>query len=49
MSPHYSISYSDAAILEAASSMECSVVLSEQMNDGKDCGRVRIENRFADR
>lgn len=40
------ISYWDAAILEAARSLGCEVVLSEDLSDGQDYGGVRIHNPF---
>jgi predicted nucleic acid-binding protein len=43
----FAISYWDAAILEAARSLRCDVVLSEDMSDGQDYGGVRVENPFA--
>jgi predicted nucleic acid-binding protein len=36
----------DAAILEAASSLGCDTVLSEDLNDGQDYGGVSVENPF---
>jgi predicted nucleic acid-binding protein len=42
----FQISYWDAAILEAARSLECEIVLSEDLNDGQDYGGVRVENPF---
>jgi predicted nucleic acid-binding protein len=42
----YRISYWDAAILEAARSLGCDVVLSEDLADGEDYGGVRVENPF---
>jgi predicted nucleic acid-binding protein len=42
----FQISYWDAAILEAARSLECEVVLSEDLSDGQDYGGVRVENPF---
>jgi predicted nucleic acid-binding protein len=40
----FDISYWDAAIIEAARSLGCDVVLSEDMNVGQDYGGVRVEN-----
>jgi predicted nucleic acid-binding protein len=40
------ISYWDAAILEAARSLDCGVVLSEDLSDGQDYAGVRVENPF---
>ena len=42
----YRISYWDAAIIEAARSLACAVVLSEDLSDGQDFDGVRIENPF---
>jgi predicted nucleic acid-binding protein len=42
----FGISYWDAAILEAARSLGCDVVLSEDLNDGEDYAGVRVENPF---
>lgn len=42
----FRISYWDAAILEAARSMGCEVVLSEDLGDGQDYAGVRVENPF---
>jgi predicted nucleic acid-binding protein len=42
----FQISYWDAAILEAARSLGCDVVLSEDLGDGQDYGGVRVENPF---
>lgn len=42
----FQISYWDAAILEAARSLECELVLSEDLNDGQDYGGVRVEDPF---
>lgn len=43
----FRISYWDAAIIEAARSLGCETVLSEDMNDGQDYAGVRVENPFA--
>jgi predicted nucleic acid-binding protein len=40
------LSYWDAAILEAARSSGCEVVLSEDLADGEDYDGVRVENPF---
>lgn len=40
------ISYWDAAILEAARSLGCDTVLSEDLNDGQDFGGVEVQNPF---
>ena len=45
----FKISYWDAAILEAARSLGCEVVLSEDLGDGQDYAGVRVENPFASR
>ncbi len=45
----FSISYWDAAILEAARALGCEVVFSEDLNDGQDYAGVRVENPFNDR
>jgi predicted nucleic acid-binding protein len=45
----FGISYWDAAILEAARTLGCTVVLSEDLNDGQDYAGVRVENPFGDR
>jgi predicted nucleic acid-binding protein len=42
----FGISYWDAAILEAARSLGCEVVLSEDLSDGEDYAGVRVENPF---
>ena len=42
----YQISYYDAAILAAARMLKCSVVLSEDLNDGQDYHGVRVSNPF---
>jgi predicted nucleic acid-binding protein len=42
----FRISYWDAAILEAARSLRCNVVLSEDLSDAVDYGGVRVENPF---
>lgn len=43
----FRISYWDAAILEAARTLGCEVVLSEDLSDAVDYGGVRVENPFA--
>lgn len=43
----FGISYWDAAIVEAARSLGCETVLSEDMSDGQDYGGVRVQNPFA--
>lgn len=42
----WSISYWDAAIIEAARSAGCDTVLSEDLNHGQDFGGVRVVNPF---
>lgn len=42
----WQISYWDAAILEAARTLGCEIVLSEDLNDGQDYAGVRVENPF---
>jgi predicted nucleic acid-binding protein len=42
----FQISYWDAAILEAARSLGCETVLSEDLNDGQDYAGVRVKNPF---
>lgn len=37
----------DAAIVEAASAMSCSELLSEDLANGQDYGGVRVINPFA--
>jgi predicted nucleic acid-binding protein len=43
----FKISYWDAAIIEAARSLGCKTVLSEDLNDGRDYGGVRVHNPFS--
>jgi predicted nucleic acid-binding protein len=45
----FQISYWDAAILEAARSLGCEVVLSEDLSDTVDYAGVRVENPFRER
>lgn len=42
----FDISYWDAAILEAARSLGCDTVLSEDLSDGQDYAGVTVENPF---
>jgi predicted nucleic acid-binding protein len=42
----FGIPYWDAAIVEAARSLDCDVVLSEDLSDGEDYAGVRVENPF---
>lgn len=44
----YGISYWDAAILEAARALPCRLVLSEDLQSGRDYDGVRVENPFVD-
>ena len=44
----FTISYWDAAIIEAARALGCETVLSEDLNDGQDYAGVRVENPFSD-
>ncbi|MFL5818268.1 MAG: PIN domain-containing protein [Conexibacter sp.] len=44
----FQISYWDAAILEAARTLGCQVVLSEDLSDTVDYAGVRVENPFSD-
>jgi predicted nucleic acid-binding protein len=42
----FGIAYWDAAILEAARSLGCQVVLTEDLGDGQDYAGIRVENPF---
>lgn len=42
----FGISYWDSAIIEAARSLDCDTVLSEDLSDGQDYGGVRVVNPF---
>jgi predicted nucleic acid-binding protein len=42
----FDISYWDAAIIEAARALGCTVVLSEDLGHGQDYSGVRVENPF---
>ena len=42
----YQISYWDAAIIEAARTLGCREILSEDLNDEQDYGGVRVVNPF---
>jgi len=44
----FDISYWDAAILEAARSLGCETVLSEDLSDGQDYAGVRVDNPFGE-
>jgi predicted nucleic acid-binding protein len=43
----FGISYWDAAILEAARTLGCDVVLSEDLSDGESYDGMRVENPFS--
>lgn len=43
----FRISYWDAAVLEAARSLGCRIVLSEDLADGQDYGGVIVQNPFS--
>lgn len=43
----FGISYWDAAIIEAARTLGCTEVLSEDLSDGQDYGGVTVRNPFA--
>jgi predicted nucleic acid-binding protein len=47
LSQKYKISYWDAAILTAARLMGCSIVYSEDLNNGQEYDGVRVVNPFA--
>jgi predicted nucleic acid-binding protein len=42
----FQISYWDAAIIEAARTLGCREILSEDLSDGQDYGGVRVVNPF---
>jgi predicted nucleic acid-binding protein len=42
----YRVSYWDATIIEAARLLDCDVLLSEDLSDGRDYGGVRVTNPF---
>ncbi len=42
----FQLSYWDAAVLEAARSLGCATVLSEDLSHGQDYDGVRVENPF---
>ncbi|MEX2588281.1 MAG: PIN domain-containing protein [Actinomycetota bacterium] len=46
LSNRFGISYWDAAILEAAKTIGCEIVLSEDLSDGVDYSGVRVFNPF---
>lgn len=43
----YRISYWDAAVVEAARAIGCTLVFSEDLADGQNYGGVRVKNPFA--
>lgn len=43
----FQLSYWDAAIIESSRAMGCTVLLSEDLNDGQDYAGVRVTNPFA--
>jgi predicted nucleic acid-binding protein len=45
----FGVSYWDAAIIEAARSLGCVTLLSEDLGDGTDYGGVRVVNPFTSR
>lgn len=42
----WGISYRDAAVVEAARAARCTILLSEDLQDGMDFAGVRVENPF---
>ena len=44
----FQISYWDAAVVEAARTLGCGTLLSEDLADGRDYDGVRVENPFRD-
>lgn len=44
---HFQLSYWDAAIIESSRAIGCTVLLSEDLNDGQDYAGVRVTNPFA--
>jgi predicted nucleic acid-binding protein len=46
-SAKFRISYWDATIVEAARLMGCTVLLTEDLQDGRDFDGIRVENPFA--
>jgi predicted nucleic acid-binding protein len=48
LSRDHRLSFWDAAVIEAARARGCSRLLSDDLQDGREFGRVRIENPFAD-
>lgn len=47
ISERFTISYWDAAIIEAARELGCDVVLSEDLNDGQEFDGLGVINPFA--
>jgi predicted nucleic acid-binding protein len=45
----FSLSYWDAAIIEAARGLGCATLLTEDLGDGTDYGGVRVVNPFTSR
>jgi predicted nucleic acid-binding protein len=45
-SQRFGVSYWDAVILEAARSLGCDLVLSEDLGDGQDFAGVQVQNPF---
>ena len=45
----FSVSYRDAAIIEAARGLGCATLLTEDLGDGTDYGGVRVVNPFTSR
>ena len=45
----FGLSYWDAAVVEAARSLGCAILLSEDLGDGTDYAGVRVANPFASR
>ena len=41
------LSFLDALVVEAAESRGCTRLLSDDLQDGREFGRLRIENPFA--
>ena len=42
----YQLSYWDAAIIEAARTLGCDTILTEDLQDGQDFGGIRVVNPF---
>jgi predicted nucleic acid-binding protein len=42
----FQLTYWEAAIVEAARALQCEIILSEDLNDGQECGGVRVMNPF---